>query len=97
MTGGEKGKLQLVAIKAEHEAHPLRFFGWVLFLSIPFYVWGVLWPIELPLGLPVSATMIIAPALMATVMTCATRGTALPQNFGAALAMSAGRRASGGR
>ena len=35
MTGGEKGKLQLVAIKAEHEAHPLRFFGWVLLLSIP--------------------------------------------------------------
>jgi hypothetical protein len=57
MTGGEKGKLQLVAIKAEHEAHPLRFFGWLLLLSIPFYVWGVLWPIELPLGLPVSAAM----------------------------------------
>ena len=74
MTGGEKGKLQLVAIKAEHEAHPLRFFGWVLLLSIPFYVWGVLWPIALPLGLPVSAAMIIAPALMATVMTWREQG-----------------------
>ena len=74
MTGGEKGKLQLVAIKAEHEAHPFRFFGWVLLLSIPFYVWGVLWPIALPLGLPVSAAMIIAPALMATVMTWREQG-----------------------
>jgi uncharacterized protein len=56
--------------QAEDPAHPLRFFGLVLLLSIPFYVWGVLWPIEgLPLGLPVSAAMIIAPALVATVMT----------------------------
>jgi membrane protease YdiL (CAAX protease family) len=74
MTGGEKGKLQLVAIKAEHEAHPLRFFGWVLLLSIPFYVWGVLWPIELPFGLPVSVAMIIVPALVATVMTWREQG-----------------------
>ena len=56
------------------EMHPLRFFGWVLLLSIPFYVWGVLWPIELPLGLPVSATMIIVPALVATVMTWREQG-----------------------
>ena len=56
------------------EMHPLRFFGWVLLLSIPFYVWGVLWPIELPLGLPVSATMIIVPALLATVMTWREQG-----------------------
>ena len=74
MTGGEKGKLQLVAIKAEHEAHPLRFLGWVLLLSIPFYVWGVLWPIELPFGLPVSVAMIIVPALVATVMTWRRQG-----------------------
>jgi hypothetical protein len=52
------------------EMHPLRFFGWVLLLSIPFYAWGVFWPIEaLPFGLPVSVAMIIVPALVATVMT----------------------------
>ena len=75
MKGGEKGKLQLEAMQAEHEAHPLRFFGWVLSLSTPFYFWGVFWPIEaLPFGLPVSATMIIVPALMATVMTWCEQG-----------------------
>jgi membrane protease YdiL (CAAX protease family) len=48
----------------------LRFFGWVLLLSIPFYAWGIFWPIEaLPFGLPVSVTMIIVPALVATGMT----------------------------
>ena len=58
-----------------HLAHPLRFLGWVLLLSIPFYVWGVFWPIEgLPLGLPISAAMIIVPALVATVMTWREQG-----------------------
>jgi membrane protease YdiL (CAAX protease family) len=55
----------------QHAAHPLRFFGWVFFLSIPFYVWGVWGPIDglLPFGLPISATMVIVPALVATGMT----------------------------
>jgi membrane protease YdiL (CAAX protease family) len=57
--------------QADHSAHPLHFLGWALLLSIPFYVWGVFWPIDglLPFGLPISATMIIVPALVATVMT----------------------------
>jgi membrane protease YdiL (CAAX protease family) len=48
----------------------LRFLGWVLLLSISFYVWGVFWPIDglLPFGLPIAATMMIVPALLATVM-----------------------------
>jgi membrane protease YdiL (CAAX protease family) len=60
--------------QAESSPHPLHFLGWVLLLSIPFYVLGVLWPIELPFGLPVSATMIIVPALLATVMTWREQG-----------------------
>jgi hypothetical protein len=33
--------------------YPTRFFAWVLVLSIPFYIWGVFWPVHgLPLGLP---------------------------------------------
>jgi hypothetical protein len=88
----------LGSAETENSPHPLRFFGWVLLLSIPFYAWGVFWPIEgLPFGLPVSATMIIVPALVATVMTWREQGAAPPQVFGAALAMSAERRASGGR
>jgi membrane protease YdiL (CAAX protease family) len=60
---------------AENSPHPLRFFGWVLLLSIPFHAWGIFWPIEaLPFGLPVSATMIIVPALVATVMTWREQG-----------------------
>jgi hypothetical protein len=47
----------------------LGFLGWVLLLSIPFYVWVVLWPIELPLGIPQATAMIIVPALVGTVMT----------------------------
>jgi membrane protease YdiL (CAAX protease family) len=60
--------------QVESSPHPLRFLGWVLLLSIPFYVWGVLWPIELPFGLPVSVAMIIVPALVATVMTWRRQG-----------------------
>jgi hypothetical protein len=61
--------------QARSSPHPLRFFGWVLLLSIPFYAWGVFWPIEaLPFGLPVSATMILVPALVATVMTWREQG-----------------------
>lgn len=69
MTEGDNGNLQPEARQAEDVARPERYFGWVLLLSIPFYLRGVFWPIELPLGLPVSAAMIIAPALVATVMT----------------------------
>jgi poly(3-hydroxybutyrate) depolymerase/membrane protease YdiL (CAAX protease family) len=59
----------------EHAAHPLRFLGWVLLLSIPFYVWGIFWPIQvLPFGLPIAATMIVVPALLATVMTLREQG-----------------------
>jgi len=40
----------------------------VLLLSVPFYVWGVFWPVHgLPLGLPATAVMIILPAGVATV------------------------------
>ncbi len=51
-------------------AHPIRMFTWTLALSIPFYVWGILWPVDgLPLGLPVSVAMIVVPAAVATILT----------------------------
>lgn len=54
----------------DHAAHPFRFFGWVLLISIPFYAWGVFWPVRgLPFGLPVSAVMVVAPAIVAMVLT----------------------------
>jgi membrane protease YdiL (CAAX protease family) len=43
------------------------YFTWTLLLSIPFYAWGLKWPVQsLPYGLPISATMIAVPALVAT-------------------------------
>ncbi len=43
------------------------YFVWTLLFSVPFYVWGLLWPLHsLPYGLPVSATMILVPACVAT-------------------------------
>jgi uncharacterized protein len=43
------------------------YFAWTLALSIPFYFWGLLWPVHsLPYGLPISAAMILLPALVAT-------------------------------
>jgi len=60
----------------EKVTHPLQFLSWVLLFSIPFYLWGVVWPIEvLAFGLPVSATMIIVPALAVTVMTWRAQGS----------------------
>ena len=51
-------------------SHPQRFLAWALLLSIPFHVWGVLWPVEgLPFRLPVSVIIIIIPAVVATVLT----------------------------
>lgn len=51
------------------QANPTRFFAWVLALSVPFYIWGVLWPIHgLPLGLPVTAAMVVVPATVATLL-----------------------------
>jgi uncharacterized protein len=48
----------------------LSYFAWVLVLSVPFYVWGVVAPVHgLPFGLPATATMIILPALVATLLT----------------------------
>jgi membrane protease YdiL (CAAX protease family) len=49
--------------------HPIRFLAWTLALSIPFYVWSVLWPVRgLPFGLPVSVVMIVIPATVATIL-----------------------------
>ena len=48
----------------------LSYFAWVLVLSIPFFVWGVVAPVRgLPFGLPATSTMIILPALVATFLT----------------------------
>ena len=58
-------------------AHPFLFFGGVLAFSIPFYVWGVFWPVHgLPYGLPATAIMIIIPATVATVLTRRQRDSA---------------------
>ena len=56
--------------QAENAAHPFRFFGWVLLLSAPFYIWGVFWPVRgLPFGLPATVVMVVAPAIVATALT----------------------------
>lgn len=48
----------------------LSYFAWVFVLSVPFYVWGVVAPVRwLPFGLPATATMIVLPALVATLLT----------------------------
>jgi uncharacterized protein len=58
------------------DTQPMRFFAWTLALSIPFFVWGVLWPVEgLPFGLPVSVVMIVIPALVATIFARREGGT----------------------
>ncbi len=47
---------------------PFRFFIWLLLLSMPFYIWGALWPVHgLPFGLPAIAVMVVLPAAVATV------------------------------
>ncbi len=61
----------------DNDAHPFQFFGWVLLLSIPFYVWGVFWPVHgLPFGFPAMVVMIVVPACMATILTHRERGAA---------------------
>ena len=40
----------------------------VLVLSVPFYVVGHFWPMQLPFGLPITSLMILVPAGVATVM-----------------------------
>lgn len=50
-------------------SHPLLMLALVLVLSLPIYVWGVLYPIAgLPLGLPGTVIMIVMPAFTATMM-----------------------------
>lgn len=62
---------------AGNGVNPYRFFGWVLLLSAPFYVWGVFWPVRgLPYGLPATAIMIVVPASVATFMTHREQGAA---------------------
>jgi hypothetical protein len=53
--------------QAQDSAHPLRFLCCVPLLSIPFYLWGSLWPIHrlLLFGFPILASMVIVPALVA--------------------------------
>jgi len=54
-----------------------RFFAWVLALSVPFYVWGVVWPVRgLPFGLPATVVMIVVPATVATVSVYRDQGAA---------------------
>ena len=63
--------------RSETDGRPFFFFAWVLALSVPFYVWGVLAPVRgLPFGLPATAAMVVVPALLATIMTAPRRGTA---------------------
>jgi len=50
-------------------SRPLFMLSLVLALSLPIYVWGILYPIaDLPLGLPGSVIMIVAPAVAATAL-----------------------------
>lgn len=59
-----------MADEGRSTAQVFRFFAWVRALSIPFYVWGAVWPIrDLPLGLPATALMIVVPAAVATLGT----------------------------
>lgn len=44
------------------------FFALVMLVSAPFWVLGLLFPLRLPFGLPVSAAMILVPAGVATVL-----------------------------
>lgn len=49
---------------------PSTYFAWVTLLSLPFWLWGVVWPVHaLPFGLPVSVAMVVCPALAASVLT----------------------------
>ena len=34
------------------------FLAGVFFASLPFYLWGLLWPMALPNGMPVTALMV---------------------------------------
>lgn len=44
-----------------------QYFGAVLLLSVPFYVWTVFWPVGgLPFGLPISFLMIMFPSMVAS-------------------------------
>ncbi len=57
--------------------NPYLFFGWVLLLSAPFYVWGVFWPVRgLPYGLPATAIMVVVPAIVGTLLTRREQGAA---------------------
>ncbi len=54
----------------------LAYFASVLILSVPFYIWGVVAPVRgLPFGLPATASMIIVPAVVATLLTRREFGT----------------------
>lgn len=57
-------------------ARPLAYLVWVILLSVPFWLWGIVWPVQqLPLGLPISAGMIVCPALAASILTWQELGT----------------------
>ena len=52
------------------QSPPSGYFLWVLLLSVPFYVWGVYWPVRgLPFGLPATVVMIVLPATVASLFT----------------------------
>lgn len=54
-----------------------RFFAWVFAWSLPFYAWGIIWPVRgLPFGLPATVIMIVVPAAVATISTSCEMGAA---------------------
>lgn len=68
---------------ADLRPRPFRFFVWVLLLSVPFYIWGVFWPVHgLPFGLPATAAvMIFLPAAVATIQAYREQGRAAAANL----------------
>jgi membrane protease YdiL (CAAX protease family) len=67
----------MMADRDEAAGRVFRFFGWVFALTIPFYVWGVVWPVGgLPFGLPATAVMVVIPAAVATLRVKRETGTA---------------------
>lgn len=62
-------RMQGNAEQTRDTARPWRYFSLVILLSIPFWLWEIVWPAQgLPFGLPLSAAMIVCPATAATVL-----------------------------
>lgn len=61
--------LEMIDDPSLRESRPRAFFVWTLACSIPFYLCGVLWPLQaLPYNLPISAMMVVVPATAAAML-----------------------------